>query len=465
MKIFAFSFLLISSVFNTSAFAVSPFPYSTRTLGFSGWNTAVRGDINTVGMAGATVAIPYCIAAAEFNPAGFAMAISSLSAQLNNASVHDGNVQKSGESYKMNEWGIALSPPPWGFGISYYSPSYESGTFISPNTGHALDTEISVRQLRGTVARAFMKNRLAIGLSVEMRRGLRRLGEFSQSGSNFGFQLGALYRLDDHVVLGFSVLPSGTIDGSGDSAAQAEIGNFFQRISTPTVISSGIAWVPNRFFKVGFSLHYFGTTPWTALLADETKMVGGHISFEPRMGASYVLADFQNFKIEYAAGVYYEPSRISGENSRFHGTMGLEYNPYFINTGIGFDLAQDYRNVMISLGIDIVRTLRTFDIVPKDPVPAAKKFFPEMLEVSADGLPEGMTQGEYKETAPASLGDVGKIIQEIPEKIQAKVNPDQAPANNTPAQKKKFHRKKRRLRSNSKSNPEGSNSGNINIGQ
>lgn len=444
MKFQVFGLAFLHFLITNSAHAAYPYPYSMRTQAFSGWNTAVRGDINTVGMAGATVAIPYSISSAEYNPSGFAMSISSLSAQLNKASVHDGNLQKSGANYEINEWGVALSPPPWGFGISYYSPSSESGSYLSPLTGHELITEISVRELRATVARAFLMNRLAVGLSIEMERGLRKLGMYSQSGTSWGVQLGALYRLDDHIVLGLSALPGTTIDGAADAGSQGEVENFFQRIESPTVISSGVAWIPNRFFKTGFSLQFIGTTPGAALLADQTKMVGGHLAIEPRLGASYVLAEYQNFKMEYAAGIYYEPTRILRESSRMHGTMGLEFNPYFINTGIGFDLAKDYRNVMISIGIDIVRTLRTFEIVPKDPVPAYQGFFPSAMEVSADGLPEGMTQGEYKKSAPATLDDVGMIISAIPEKIQKRVNGPQNPLSENTRQKRNYHRLRRR---------------------
>lgn len=455
MKFQVYGLTFLAFFLAGEAEAAYPYPYTMRTQAYSGWNTAVRGDINTVGMAGATVAIPYSISAAEYNPAGFAMSISSLVAQLNKASVHDGNVQKSGANYEINEWGIALSPPPWGFGISYYSPSSESGSYLSPLTGHELFSEISVRELRGTIARAFLRNRFAVGLSVEMQRGIRKLGSFSQSGTSWGMQLGALYRLDDHLVFGLSVLPTTTIDGASDAGAQTEVENFFQRIENPTVVSAGVAWIPNRFFKVGFSLHSIGTTPEAALLADQTKMVGGHLAIEPRLGASYVFAEYQNFKMEYAAGVYYEPTRIFGESSRMHGTMGLEFNPYFINTGVGFDLANDYRNVMVSVGIDIVRTLRTFEIVPKDPVPAYRGVFPNALEVSADGLPEGMTVGEEKKTAPATLEDVGNIISGIPDKIQKKVNGVPAPLSEGETRKRNYHRLRRRhlLESNEASTP------------
>ncbi|HUP57154.1 MAG TPA: hypothetical protein VM598_06855, partial [Bdellovibrionota bacterium] len=47
-------------------------PYGTRTKAYSSWMPSARGDINTIGMAGATLALPLSISAAEANPAGYA---------------------------------------------------------------------------------------------------------------------------------------------------------------------------------------------------------------------------------------------------------------------------------------------------------------------------------------------------------------------------------------------------------
>src|SRR5690606_1688100 len=110
-------------------------------------------------------------------------------------------------------------------------------------------------------------------------------------------------------------------------------------------------------------------------------------SLIPRLGASYVIGEFRNLKIEAAAGTYYVPSRLSDVGSRIHGTLGVEVNPYFFNTGVGFDVARDYRNFIVSLGVDIVRALRAIQVIPKDPVPPLRGFFPKFDRSSADGLP------------------------------------------------------------------------------
>ena len=100
--------------------------------------------------------------------------------------------------------------------------------------------------------------------------------------------------------------------------------------------------------------------------------------------------------------------------------MGLEVNPWFVNTGLGFDFASGYKNVMFTVGIDLVRTLRTLEIIPKDPVPFHNDYLPPPMILSGEGLPDGFTTGEEKKAGPPSLGDIGDIILMIPQKIREK---------------------------------------------
>jgi hypothetical protein len=414
--------LSLFPILSIPAQAVPTFPYSARVRDYNGWNSAVRGDTNTVGMAGATVALPNSISSAEGNPAGYAMELSALSVQLNKNTIHDTNIQKSGDQYDSSQWGLAVSPPPWGFGVSYYSPASQSGRYQSPVTGDVVNTEVSVKELRLTAARAFFNSRLSIGFSLQLMKAVREIGGYDDNHTATGMQLGVLYRLKDHIILGASFEPQTTIDPAGYSATQAELPGFNHAIISPSILAFGFGWIPNRFFRAGASLYLVAPTDNTAILYDQTQSEGQRFSLQPRLGASYVVAEYSNFKIEWAAGTYYENSRIDREPSRMHFTTGLEVNPYFINTGVGFDLSRNYKNVMVSFGVDIVRTLRTFEIIPKDPVPAFSGFFPDPHLVSADGLPEGITEGEKKKVVPISLDDVSTIINDIPQKLKEKMS-------------------------------------------
>jgi len=419
--------LLFSILISPATFASPAFPYSTRTRSYSGWNSTIQGDVTGLGMGGATVAIPSSISAAQINPAGFAMVTASVSAQILSNTIDDRHIQSSENRYDTNQWGLSVNPPPWGLGILYYSPTTENGNYQSPTTGKDIDAAVSVREVRFAVAHAFLDHQLSLGLSLGVAKAIRQLGQYNYNSIAIDSEFGALYLMPHHFILGASYIPQNTMNASGDVYAQNDMPGFNQAIITPAQVSAGVAWQPNRFFKTGFSLTYISSTVNTALLSDQNKIVGAISVIEPRLGANYVFAEFKNIKIEYAIGTYFEPSRITGDSNRMHGTMGLEIEPWFMNVGLGFDVADDYKNVLMSISLDIVRAARAFELIPKDPVSPYHGYFPPIFTVKAEGLPQGMTEGEHNNTPPISLENVEKIISDVPEKIREKMSPSQPP--------------------------------------
>ena len=396
------------------------FPYSVRTHDYSGYTSAPQSDTNTTGMAGATVALPASISSAQANPAGYAMETGSVSAQINRIEIFDLRIQPDGQPIDSSQWGFAVSPPPWGFSITYYSPITENALYDSALTGDSLLTEVSIKELRLNVSRYFLDSRLALGVALELVKAVRELGPYSYDSEAPSFILGALYRLPSHFVLGAGYTPPLAIGPNSNDYLQDEMVGFNRSVIRPSELDLGVGWVPNRFFKTGLQVSYIGDTTNTALLADETVTTGSHPTWVPRIGESYVIADYKNFKSEWAVGSYYETSRLSGYGDRAHLTTGLDVNPYFINLSAGFDLASDYRNFMLGIGIDIVRTLRFFDIIPNDPTPHYDGIIPNPVEFSADGLPDAMTTGEIRIAPSISLGDVADLVSEGPSNISDK---------------------------------------------
>lgn len=182
-------------------------PYATRTEGFSSWMPATHGDTNTIGMAGATVALPTSISSAESNPAGYGMTIGTVSAQINNTNYQDNRLQRSGDTIVGQQWGFAVCPDHWGFSLAYYSPETESGTYVSSNTGDTVKSEVSLKELRFTTARAFFGDKLSIGVALEIAKAVRELDNASSDTYGPSYQLGVLYRFPDHVLLGASFAP------------------------------------------------------------------------------------------------------------------------------------------------------------------------------------------------------------------------------------------------------------------
>lgn len=410
-----YSFVLLFLVQNLGADAgaqVSGFPYARRTRPYQGWSALVKGDNNTIGMAGATVAVPANISALALNPAGFAMHLNGLAAMINKQSINAPETNHGGEGIKEVQWGLGTSMPPWGFGITYYSPASE-------NVDHS---EVSVRQLRLSAARLFGRS-LAFGMSVEFVRAIRDIDGDDLGTNWYSTQFGMLFKTSTFWTVGLSVKPGVEIGRSAHTELRTAQLGFNQKTKVPTIVALGVGFMPNRFFRAGASLLAVDGTKETALLYRDEVAYGQRASLQPRLGASYVFADFRNFKAEIAAGMYYEWNRVATLPNRMHGTFSLDLNPYFINTGVAADLSTTYKNWIVSVGADIVRLFRTFEIIPRDPVPPHNDFFPRMLEPDVDGLPDGYTQGLPKSVSPPSAEEVQRIVEDIPRKISEKLGP------------------------------------------
>lgn len=391
--------------------------YSVRSASYMGYQTTLRGDINSVGMAGANAALPTSISASEINPAGGAMMMGSLAAQIVRNSIRDERIIDGNQKIRSNLFGITVSNQGWGWSYGSYQPANEiSGPY-----------EISVREHHFSISKLFFNKKLSIGASAILVSTSQVTDTSSQSTSDLTTKLGILYRRNDRLTFGTSFRP-----GYETSPQQqpSSITNFFQPVQTPWILSQGVGWYPNRLFKTGATLVVFGKTSNTGLLKDQTPN-GREITYQPRIGASYVFGDFRNLKMEFSMGSYWE-SAASGINlSRLHQTMGLQINPYFVNTGIGIDRSKGYRNIIVSIGVDLVRTLRALEIIPKDNVKPQQRFFPDPFDSDCKGLPEGMCDEKRKKSErPPSLSDVKKIIEKIPERVQGKINSD---SDSTPA--------------------------------
>lgn len=392
-------------------------PYSVRTRNFSSWTPDTRGDTNTVGMAGATVAIPSSISAAETNPAGYAMLTGPVSAQINQTTLSDPRIQRNGEPISSSQWGLSVSPMPWAYSVSYYSSATEGGIYVSPNTGDTVKTEVSVKELRFTVGRSFLNDTLALGASLNLAKAVRELDNTASNAFGLSYRLGMLARLPKHFLIGASFAPEISIGPASHPDPQSIMPGFNQTVRQPMQAAIGLGWVPSRFFTAGLSATYVGNTDNTALLADESITTGATPTWVPRLGARYTLAEYDHFTLDASAGSYFETSRIEGQSSRLHVTGGIEANPYFINLGAGFDFSSGYRNLSVSLGVDIVRTLRAFDIIPKDATTPYRGTLPPVLPAK----PKPFLPGNNPDAKTESVERVIEIIENVPQNIKKKV--------------------------------------------
>lgn len=193
---------------------------------------------------------------------------------------------------------------------------------------------------------------------------------------------------------------------------------------TPLKGGIGLGFIPNRLFRADLSLHAVDVTPDTALLADESRRTGTHMTLEPRVGAAYVFGDFRSMRATGFAGAYLEPSRITGFDSRFHATGGLELKWSFVNFGVGFDFARGYHNRLASIGIDPFTVMEKLSIIPRPPTRQPKGFLPNPRYFSDEGLPNSIhlsnrTESIQKASEPGI--DPIQIGIDIPKKIGEKV--------------------------------------------
>jgi hypothetical protein len=167
-----------------------------------------------------------------------------------------------------------------------------------------------------------------------------------------------------------------------------------------------------------FSVFAVGRSPNAALIRDDVTQVGTHVTFQPRLGAAYVFADFKNVKGTAFGGTYFEWSRIDGESNRVHATGGLELKPWVFTAGIGTDLSAGYSNFILSVGVDLLQVLEKVKIVPTPYSPPHEGFLPSAIRLSDAGLPRPMVK-DWVQKGP-DMNPV-EVIKQVPARTKVAV--------------------------------------------
>ncbi len=413
-------------------------PYTTRTQAYSGWSGTVRGDIRTIGMAGALVGLADSWTGSALNPAGLAMTLGGCGVQVNGNHLHDGELQDFNETLTTHNFGAVANPYPYGFSLGYWSPTSEGQRYLLPSSGEEVLADVSVKEFRATVSRVFWDNRLSLGAGMILAQAIKSLS-LSARNQNFtdhsfavGANIGALLQLERRWLLGLSYTLPMTFTATSGEVITPGIAQFFQTVRSPEVLGLGTAWIPSRIFKFGFSVLVIGRTPGTALLSDESKTVGRKVTFQPRLGMEYRLLDYKDLESFVTAGTYYEPTRIEGSRSRTHFTGGFEINPWILNFGWGLDRADRFTNYIFSAGIDVIRLLRKIDVVPAEKRPEYAGFAPRVGTISEAGLPRPLSKTwDGLADTPSDILQIGRNIpdrlKELPQKLKDMVAPTPDP--------------------------------------
>lgn len=389
--------------------SAAPLPYTTRTRPFGGYTSTVRGDIRTLGMAGATLGLGDSLIASFDNPAGLAISLNGSDVNFTSGWVRDGYVQTYDQLVAFSNYGGAFSLYPWGFGVGVLTASKEEASFdIAGFPGDPAVLQVMTNEIHASIARVFIKNRFSLGASFILGIGETavRFGSGTNPSAHAlvfapGGAVSGTFQFPARVLMTLSVSSGMRYPNHAAQTSYAAIPNFFQEIWIPARFGWGFGWIPNRFFRADLSLLLAGMTSGAALMADNAVLVGANTSFQPRVGASYQWLDFKELKSTVFLGTYYESSRITGKLDRLHGTAGIELKPWVLYFGAAADLAWLYMNATAAVGIDVVKIFEKLDLIPPtQPKMVSGGFLPSPFRFLDEGLPRPLVKN-WKATGPA----------------------------------------------------------------
>lgn len=409
------------------AHAADTLPYTNRTLGYTGQSTTIRGDVKTLGLAGTTLGMPDTIQSTIDNPAGFAALGNGVAAELAVNTAKDSAIQT--DSLGSIALGVGSNMYPWGFSVSYVAPRTEGQDYNISGVGDRKFT-LGLEELRLSAGRVLW-DRLSLGFGIGLLTASETLHTFSAQSSGFRFAGGLLLRLPSSLLFGASV-QSGTNLAFLPWDPIAGFTGFFKEMQVPAKAGLGIAWIPNRFFRGGFSLDYIAPSSNIALLRSESSTIGGRPTFQPHLGVSYAAIDLRAIDVQISVGSYFEMSRTQGEPDRLHLTAGLEVKPWVLFFAWGMDLAYGYSSHVFAGGIDVLRLLSRLGALPREYRPPLGGVFPSISHSSDVGLPRFLVKDwemdprsqvrpqtieaigdHFRDSLGESLGNTGDELEDL----------------------------------------------------
>jgi hypothetical protein len=399
--------------------AADSLPYTTRTRGYTGLSTTITGDLRTIGMAGSSTAVTdTVVSASQENPASLAMSLGGAGIQITSVETSDAQVQSAPAS--RGSFGLGASLYPWGFAMSQQTQNAEGQPYSV--SGQTIDPDLRLREYRLSVARVFWDDRLALGTSIIIGESVQVLNESNDHGDwSVGLNLGATYQFPRRWFASISYTPGHAYEPTGFTSP--ELPGFFQPMKMPWRFNTAFGWVPNRFFKFSSSLHWIGPESGSALLKDETLLVGERITFQPRIGMSYRWIDMRAIRGRLNLGSYIETSRVAGGRTRMHVTGSIEVEPWIVNLGWGFDLAPDYRNIIFSGTVDLGMLAEILRVVPRPKRPPIGGLLPSPYFLSDEGLSRPMVANWVETTEDEE--DMIEVGRDLPSKVRNRIeNPN-----------------------------------------
>ena len=406
------------------SFALDRLPYTTRTRSYSAWSTAARGDIRTVGMAGATLGLADTFIASIDNPAGLAMTLNGGDTNFASDVIYDANIQNYNSAIYTYAFGAALNTYPWGFSMGYVSPFEEGQQYsLTQAPNDPVNLKNTAREAHLSFAHIFFHDRLSLGLSLILSQAENQIEVPTKNMSeafhsySIGATVGSTIQLKHRLLLGLSYSLPMHYAVDSENNPNSGVTHFFQSIDVPSRFGIGLGWIPNRFFRADLTTLLVGRTDNTALLRDNEIQVGEYVTLQPKIGIAYTMFDYKELKGTLFLGSYYEVTRIAGTSDRLHGTIGMEFKPWILSVGWGLDSSYNYKNYLGSIGIDVFKVMEKLEIIPAMWRPPYAGPFPKPTYFSDEGLARPLVKN-WVQQGPAL--DPFKIGLAIPGKIEEK---------------------------------------------
>ncbi len=330
---------------------------------YSLWSGSVRGNTQNVGMAGALTGLADDYYGAVVNPAGTSLTLNGIEVDLTRSTISDQLNMSNEQVFTTTTAGAAVPLDKMGFSVGSTTPF-----FAADNRGD----EVYLRDYRFSFSRSFLKNHLSFGLGVA----LDQVQFNSESITQVGYTLGALYRFPNRYYLGATFntpLLFGPFQGN-------------QLFNLPASATLGLGWIPNRLFRAALSIEWIDAESNVFDFRQPTQRVGQSSSFQFHLGASYSFLDLQNMKATLTSGTYLESVR-SSNSYRPHFTIGLAVQPWFLNLVLTLDLASQYENRLFNIGLDLKNLLQQAKLLPREVQAPPSGVLPQPFVTNEDWMP------------------------------------------------------------------------------
>lgn len=343
--------------FLIACFGLMSVPVSSKAA-LRGESPTVIGDARQIGVSGASLASPDSVHTAMENPANayFEEWVATLA--LLNSKVRDNRMNGDGVYRRSEGIGLAASSPRFGLFVGHRTPSQEFSL--------AGRVEVQETHLGG----AFPIGNLTVGAAViSARTDWTGFNQPQIHESAWSVSFGTRYRFSDRVQLGLSVRPSVPIQRRGDTSYRGLL-----EIPARIMLGGSIFITPE--FQLHSAITIFGQQDDTVSLADPNRPAARSISTQPRLGLEYKIYEKGIVSLSSYAGTYLEPGRLDGVSTRFHYTGGAGLKVWAGRAAFAFDRASGYKNVIATVGIDVLDLLVKVKVIPVPesarPQPAAE---------------------------------------------------------------------------------------------